>query len=89
MNSASNPSAPRPEDSALELGLDAASMKEAEEQTEELLREHDSASRFRTGLGAWVWIVGGLSIALTVFHLYTGIFGSRPSLIQEVGGQAV
>lgn len=82
MNSASNPSAPRPEDSALELGLDAASMKEAEEQTEELLREHDSASRFRTGLGAWVWIVGGLSIALTVFHLYTGIFGSRPSLIQ-------
>ncbi len=82
MNSASNPSAPRPEDSALELGLDAASMKEAEEQTEELLREHDSASRFRTGLGLWVWIVGGLSIALTVFHLYTGIFGSRPSLIQ-------
>lgn len=82
MNSASNPSAPRPEDSALELGLDAASMKEAEEQTEELLREHDSASRFRTGLGLWVWVVGGLSIALTVFHLYTGIFGSRPSLIQ-------
>ena len=39
------------------------------EQTEALLREHDSASRFRTGLGAWVWIVGGLSIALTLFHL--------------------
>ena len=27
-------------------------------------------------------VVGGLSVALTLFHLYTGIFGSRPSLIQ-------
>ncbi len=82
MSSADTPSAPRPEDSALDAPLDAESVKEAEEQTEELLREHDSASRFRTGLGAWVWIVGGLSIALTLFHLYTGVFGSRPSLIQ-------
>ena len=82
MNASDTPPAPRPEDSALDLSLDAESVKEAEEQTEELLREHDSASRFRTGLGAWVWIVGGLSIALTLFHLYTGVFGSRPSLIQ-------
>ena len=82
MSTADTPSAPRPEDSSLDVPLDAESMKEAEEQTEELLREHDSASRFRTGLGAWVWIVGGLSIALTLFHLYTGVFGSRPSLIQ-------
>lgn len=82
MSTADTPSAPRPEDSALDAPLDAESVKEAEEQTEELLREHDSASRFRTGLGTWVWIVGGLSIALTLFHLYTGVFGSRPSLIQ-------
>lgn len=82
MSTADTPSAPRPEDSALDAPLDAESVKEAEEQTEALLREHDSASRFRTGLGAWVWIVGGLSIALTLFHLYTGVFGSRPSLIQ-------
>lgn len=82
MSTADTPSAPRPADSSLDAPLDAESMKEAEEQTEELLREHDSASRFRTGLGAWVWIVGGLSIALTLFHLYTGVFGSRPSLIQ-------
>ena len=82
MSTADTPSAPRPEDSALDAPLDAESVKEAEEQTEALLREHDSASRFRTGLGAWMWIVGGLSIALTLFHLYTGVFGSRPSLIQ-------
>jgi TRAP transporter 4TM/12TM fusion protein len=82
MSAADTPQAPRPEDSALSLPLDAESVREAEEQTEELLREHDSASRFRTGLGLWVWIVGGLSIALTLFHLYTGVFGSRPSLIQ-------
>ncbi|MGP5055530.1 TRAP transporter permease [Brachybacterium paraconglomeratum] len=82
MSTADTPSAPRPADSALDAPLDAESVKEAEEQTEDLLREHDSASRFRTGLGSWVWIVGGLSIALTLFHLYTGVFGSRPSVIQ-------
>ncbi|MCS6712239.1 TRAP transporter permease [Brachybacterium sp. EF45031] len=47
-----------------------------------VLREHDSGSRFRTNLGVWAWVVGSLSIALTLFHLYTGLFGARPSLIQ-------
>src|SRR5690625_3855279 len=82
MSSADDQSAPRSEGSELDLGVDAAEAKQAEEQTEELLREHDTASRFRTNLGLWAWIVGGLSVALTVFHLYTGIFGSRTSLIQ-------
>src|SRR5690625_1930936 len=89
MSSADDQSAPRSEGSELDLGVDAAEAKQAEEQTEELLREHDTASRFRTNLGLWAWIVGGLSVALTVFHLYTGIFGSRTSLIQgasHVGG---
>ena len=48
----------------------------------EILREHDTSSRYRTNLGVWAWIIGGVSIALTLFHLYTGIFGTRPSLIQ-------
>lgn len=52
------------------------------EQTEDVLREHDAASRFRTELGLWGWIIGAMSVALTLFHLYTGIYGSRPSLIQ-------
>ncbi len=54
----------------------------AEAQAEEYLREVDSSSRFRTEIGVWEWLVGGLSVALTLFHLYTGLFGSRPSLIQ-------
>lgn len=54
----------------------------AEEQAEKILREHDSGSRFRTNPGIWAWLIGGLSIALTLFHLYTGVFGARPSLIQ-------
>ena len=61
----------------------------AEAQAEEYLREVDTSSRFRTEIGAWEWLVGGLSVALTLFHLYTGLFGSRPSLIQgaiHVGG---
>lgn len=60
-----------------------------QEQTDELLREHDTASQVRTGLGWWAWITAGLSVALTLFHLYTGIYGSRPSLVQgaiHVGG---
>src|SRR5690625_7434780 len=66
-----------------------ASLGVADEQAQEVLREHDAASRFRTDLGWWGWLVGGLSIALTLFHLYTALTGSRPTLIQgsiHVGG---
>src|SRR5690625_5027990 len=66
-----------------------ASLGVADEQAQEVLREHDTASRFRTDLGWWGWLVGGLSIALTLFHLYTALTGSRPTLIQgsiHVGG---
>lgn len=69
-----------PASSALEV--DEAEIERAEEHADEVLREHDTSSRFRTNLGIWVWLVGGLSIALTVFHLYTGVFGSRTSLVQ-------
>lgn len=57
-------------------------LHDAEEKTAEILREHDASSRFRTNLGVWGWVVAILSIGLTLFHLYTGIFGSRTSLIQ-------
>ncbi|AXK45680.1 TRAP transporter permease [Brachybacterium saurashtrense] len=67
---------------ASSLEVDKKTQQEAEAHAEELLREHDTASRYRTDLGLWAWVVGGLSVALTLFHLYTGIFGSRPSLIQ-------
>ncbi|WP_300343715.1 TRAP transporter permease [Nesterenkonia sp.] len=41
-----------------------------EEKAEEILREHDVSSRFRTNLGWWAWLIGGLSAAFTVYHLY-------------------
>lgn len=45
-------------------------------------REYDTASRYRRDLGPWAWIVGSLAVGLTLFQLYTALFGTRPSLIQ-------
>ena len=60
----------------------AGNAGESDERVDEVLREHDTASRFRTDLGWWGWLVGGLSVALTLFHLYTAVTGSRPTIIQ-------
>ncbi|HLS73516.1 MAG TPA: TRAP transporter permease [Actinomycetaceae bacterium] len=68
---------PRPGDTPVSGAGEATA-----DQATELLREHDASSRFRTDLRWWGWVIGGLSVALTLFHLYTGIYGSRPSLIQ-------
>lgn len=55
---------------------------DAVERAQEVLHKHDTASRFRTDLGPWAWVVMPLAIALTCFQLYTALFGARPSLIQ-------
>ncbi|WP_153396755.1 TRAP transporter permease [Ornithinicoccus halotolerans] len=55
---------------------------EQSEQAAKVLRQHDASSRFRTDLGWWAWLIGGLSVALTLFQLYTALFGARPSMIQ-------
>lgn len=47
-----------------------------------VLREHDTASRFRTRLGIWGYIIAAIAIGLSLFQLYTALFGARPSLIQ-------
>lgn len=41
-----------------------------EEQANELLRDYDTSSRFRTNLGIWAWVVGGIAIVYTLYHLY-------------------
>ncbi|GAA1453063.1 TRAP transporter permease [Nesterenkonia lacusekhoensis] len=46
----------------------------AEEQTEEVLREHDISSRFRTELGWWGWLVGALAVAFTAYHLFAAFY---------------
>lgn len=40
------------------------------EDAEKILREHDTSSRFRTDLGWWAYVVGGISVAFTLYHLY-------------------
>ncbi|AYY13263.1 TRAP transporter permease [Actinobacteria bacterium YIM 96077] len=59
-----------------------ADQGEATERAHEVLRKHDTASRYRIDLGPWAWVVGPLAIALTVFQLYTALYGARPSLVQ-------
>ncbi len=55
---------------------DAAPGAAAEEKAEDVLREHDISSRFRTELGWWGWLVGGISIVFTAYHLFAAF--TRP-----------
>ncbi|TLQ00259.1 TRAP transporter permease [Nesterenkonia salmonea] len=49
---------------------DAAPGAAAEGKAEDVLRAHDISSRFRTDLGWWGWVVGGISVVFTAYHLY-------------------
>lgn len=46
----------------------------AEEKAEEVLREHDISSRFRTELDWWGWVVGGLAVLFTAYHLFAAFY---------------
>ena len=46
---------------------------------QEILEKYDKENQFRTQIGKWGWAVTFLGVALTVFHLYTGYFGTLPS----------
>lgn len=45
----------------------------------DLLEKYDKESQVRLHIGRWGWIVTILGIYLTLFHLYTGYFGTLPS----------
>ncbi|MFD1037054.1 TRAP transporter permease [Virgibacillus byunsanensis] len=47
--------------------------------TKEILEKYDKESNVRSKIGKWAWIVTFLGVALTLFHLYTGYFGTLPS----------
>src|SRR5699024_5017243 len=49
------------------------------ESAEELLEKYDKESQVRPNIGRWGWVVTILGIYLTLFHLYTGYFGTLPS----------
>ncbi|GAA0488391.1 TRAP transporter permease [Salinibacillus aidingensis] len=49
---------------------------------QELLEKYDKESNYRKNIGKWAWIVTFLGVYLTVFHLYTGFYGTLQSQIQ-------
>lgn len=50
--------------------------------TQELLEKYDKEYHYRQKLGKWGWIVVFLGVSLTLFHLYTGFFGTFQTQIQ-------
>ena len=45
----------------------------------QILEKYDRESNYRVNIGKWAWVVSFLGVALTLFHLYTGYFGTLPS----------
>jgi len=46
---------------------------------QEILEKYDLENQFRTNIGKWAWIVAFFGVSLSLFHLYTGYFGTLPS----------
>lgn len=65
------PTPPRPSDDA--AGAVAEQTVQAQRDTAEVLRKVDTSSRFRTDLGWWAWVIGGISIVFTLYHLYAAL----------------
>src|SRR5699024_1299193 len=58
---------------------------QAELDAKALLQKYDRESNFREEIGVWAWVVTFLGVSLTVFHVYTGYFGTFPSHEQWAG----
>ncbi len=61
---------------------DKQSMNEqaqAEKDAQKILEKYDRESNFREKIGKWAWVVTFLGVALTIFHIYSGYFGTLPS----------
>lgn len=55
-------------------------MKEPEQvDAQAILEKYDKENQFRSKIGKWTWVVTFLGVALTIFHLYTGYFGTLPT----------
>ncbi|MGO3023273.1 MAG: TRAP transporter permease [Brevibacterium sp.] len=59
--------------SSATAGPGADQVAAGERASADVLAKHDTSSRYRKDLGWWVWVVGGLSIAFTVYHLYAAL----------------
>lgn len=54
-------------------------MKDQEVDAQAILEKYDKENQFRTKIGKWAWVVMFLGVSLTIFHLYTGFFGTLPT----------
>ncbi|MDN6489260.1 MAG: TRAP transporter permease [Yaniella sp.] len=45
----------------------------SQKNADEVLRKHDTSSRYRTTLGWFGWVVGIISIIFTLYHLYAAL----------------
>src|SRR5690625_3182164 len=52
---------------------------QAEKDAQKILEKYDRESQFRENIGKWAWVVTFIGVALTIFHLYSGYFGTLPS----------
>ncbi|MEK3935570.1 TRAP transporter permease [Sporosarcina sp. FSL W7-1349] len=53
--------------------------KKEQIDAQQILEKYDKENQFRLQIGKWAWVVTFLGVALTLFHLYTGYFGTLPS----------
>src|SRR5690625_7817892 len=60
----------------------AEQAEQAEQDAKALLQKYDRESNFREKIGVWAWVVTFLGVSLTVFHIYTGYFGTLQSPTQ-------
>src|SRR5690625_3780882 len=57
----------------------AEQAEQAEQDAKALLQKYVRESNFREKIGVWAWVVTFLGVSLTVFHIYTGYFGTLQS----------
>src|SRR5690625_3434866 len=62
-----------------EQEIDIENIATDESKAKEMLEKYDRESQYRTRIGKWAWVVTFLGVALTVFHMYSGYFGTLPS----------
>ncbi len=54
-------------------------IEQSEKAAKKILEKYDRESNYRTKIGRWAWVVTFLGVGLTIFHLYSGYFGTLPS----------
>src|SRR5699024_5431382 len=59
--------------------VNTENIEEDEATAQEMLEKYDRESSYRTRIGKWAWVITFVGVALTVFHMYSGYFGTLPS----------